>query len=150
LFSDRAQGFSELFRVVKPSSKVMISSWSPSDGPVELMYRIVREILPDLPFQEGRAPLGTKCDIVDEMSTAGFEQLLVESVPVTYDYPSVATFWADNSRASAPLVATRRRVSDAQWPQVETRILAALSAEFPTGVHYERSAWVAVGRKPVQ
>jgi len=150
LFSDRAQGFSELFRVVKPSSKVMISSWSPSDGPVELMYRIVREVLPDLPFQKGRAPLGTKDDIVDEMSTAGFEQLLVESVPVTYDYPSVATFWADNSRASAPLVATRRRVSDAQWPQVEARILAELSAEFPTGVHYERGAWVAVGRKPAQ
>jgi len=150
LFSDRAQGFSELFRVVKPSSKVMISSWSPSDGPVEIMYRVVREVLPDLPFQKGRAPLGTKSDIVDEMSAAGFEQLLVESVPVTYDYPSVTTFWAENSRASAPLVATRRRVSEAQWPQMEARILAALSAQFSTGVHYERSAWVAVGRKPAQ
>jgi hypothetical protein len=41
-----------------------------------------------------------------------------------------------------------RRVSDAQWPRVEARILSALTAEFPTGVHCERSAWVAVARKP--
>ena len=117
---------------------------------MELAYRIVREVLPDLPFQKGRSPLGTKDEIVAEMSAAGLGQLLVESVPVTYDYPSAEEFWAANSRASAPLVATRRRVSDAQWPQIEARILAALCKEFPARVRWERGAWVAVGRKQSQ
>jgi SAM-dependent methyltransferase len=148
LFSDRAKGFNELFRVVKPQSKVGISSWTPADGPIEAMYRIVREVLPDLPFQKGRAPLGTEDEIAGEMSAAGFDALHIEPVTVSYSYSNVEEFWAENSRASGPLVATRRRVAAADWPGVEARILDTLCASFPAGVRYDRDAWVAVGRRP--
>jgi SAM-dependent methyltransferase len=148
LFSDRARGFSELLRVVKPQSKVAISSWTPAAGPIESMYGIVREILPDLPFQKGRAPLGTQQEIEEEMESAGFEGLQIEQVTVHFAFPSVAEFWAENSRASGPLVALRKKASPVEWAEVEARILATLRQVFPAAVQYDRDAWVAVGRKP--
>ena len=127
---NRAKGLAEMFRVARPQAKVMISSWAPAEGPIEAMYRIVRETLPDLPFQHGRAPLGTKDEIARELTEAGFTHLHVESVPVRFSYDSAYDYWRKNSRASAPLVATRRRVQQKDWPAVETRILDTL-ASFP-------------------
>lgn len=147
LFSDRAAGLAELRRVVKPGAKVMLSSWAPAEGPIEAMYRVVREILPDLPFGKGHAPLGTPGEIVGEMSDAGFTSVYVEAIDVRFNFDSVEEFWADNSRASAPLVATRLRVSAADWPDVERRILDTLRKAFPARVDFNRSAWVAVGQK---
>ncbi len=148
LFADRAAGFSELLRVVKPGKKVMVSSWAPAEGPVEATYRIVREILADLPFQQGRAPLGTDREIIEEMTLAGFEDLYVESVRVPFAFDSAEHFWQKNSRASAPLVALRRRVADADWPAIEARIQDTLRKAFPGRVDFERDAWVAVGNRP--
>jgi SAM-dependent methyltransferase len=148
LFADRAAGLSELRRVVKPGSKVMISSWAPAEGPIEATYRIVREVLPDLPFGEGHAPLGTKGEIVDEMGGAGFVDVQVERIPIRFAFPSAEAFWRANGLASAPLVATRRRVAPAEWPTIEQRILETLRSSFPARVDFERFAWVAVGKKP--
>lgn len=148
LFADRAAGFSELRRVVKLGAKVMISSWTPAEGPIEAMYRIVREILPDLPFQNGHAPLGTKHDIVEEMTAAGFADIQTEAVGVPFWFPSAEAFWEENNRASAPLVATRQRVAPADWPTVEARILQTLRSAFPARVEFDRLAWIAVGRRP--
>jgi hypothetical protein len=150
LFADRAAGLSSMLRVVKPGAKVMISSWAPAQGPIEEMYRIVREILPDLPFGKGHAPLGTKGEIIQEMTAAGFGELYVEPVQVPFSFASAEDFWEQNSRASAPLVATRRRVAPADWPAVEMRILDTLRRAFPTQVDFVRSAWVAVGRRPAR
>jgi SAM-dependent methyltransferase len=148
LFADRAKGLSELFRVAKPQSKVMLSSWAPADGPIEAMYRIVRETLPDLPFQQGRAPLGTRGEIVQEMTDAGFVDLHVESMRVPFVFASAGAFWEENSRASAPLVATRRWVPASQWPAIEARILETLHQAFPADVNFDRFALVAAGNKP--
>jgi SAM-dependent methyltransferase len=148
LFADRAAGLSELWRVVKPGSKVMISSWAPAEGPIEAMYRIVREVLPDLPFGPGHAPLGTEREILDEMGGAGFVEVRAERIPIRFAFPSAEAFWTENSQASAPLVATRRRIAPAKWPAIEQRILDSLRSSFPARVDFDRFAWVAVGRRP--
>jgi ubiquinone/menaquinone biosynthesis C-methylase UbiE len=150
LFADRALGFREMHRVLRPSGKAMISSWAPSDGPVEVMYRIVREVLPALPFQKGHAPLGTPSEIVDEMSAAGFQDIAVEGVAVPFDATTADAFWAENSKASAPLVAARKHVGEQDWPAIEQRIVSALRGALPGPVHFHRTAWVAVGQKHLQ
>ncbi|HEY5958770.1 MAG TPA: methyltransferase domain-containing protein [Polyangiaceae bacterium] len=148
LFADRASGLSEMRRVVKPESKVMLSSWAPTDGPIEAMYRIVREVLPELPFQKGSAPLGTDEEIRTELTQAGLTDIAIDPVTVPFCFPSVEAFWNENSLSSPPIVATRRRVQEAEWPTLETRILDTLRALFPTKVEFERQAWIAVARTP--
>jgi SAM-dependent methyltransferase len=148
LFADRAKGLSELFRVGKTKSRTMISSWAPVEGPIEAMYRIVREVLPDLPFQKGSAPLGTREEIEQELAAAGFIDLQIEPVRIPFSFESAQDFWAENSRASAPLVATRRRVPPSEWPAIETRILETIHQAFPGRMDFDRFAWVAVGTKP--
>jgi SAM-dependent methyltransferase len=150
LFADRAAGFRELLRVIKPGAKAMISSWAPAEGPIEDTFRIVREILPDLPFGKGLAPLGTREDIIAEMAAAGFVDIRVEPIVVHFAFDSVQTYWSENSLASAPIVATRRRVDPTQWPAVEAQILESLRRSFPGRVKFDRNAWVAVGNRPAQ
>ena len=127
LFADRAKGFAE--------------------GPVEETYRILREVLPDLPFGAGHSPLGTREDIVAEMSAASFVDINVEKLPIHFSFPSTDAFWAENALASAPFVAARRRVAARDWPAVEARVVASLRSSFPGPVAFDRWAWVAVGRR---
>lgn len=147
LFADRAAGFTELRRVLKPGAKLMISSWVPGEGPIREMNRIIREVIPEMPFRDGQSPLGTPEEIVAEMGSAGFQDLIVESVPVNYAYPSAEVFWKDYSQAAAPIMALRRTVSVSQWPEIESRIVGELRSAFPTRLSFDRHALVAVGGK---
>jgi ubiquinone/menaquinone biosynthesis C-methylase UbiE len=148
LFADRAAGLREMCRITKPGAPIMISSWAPAAGPIEAMYQVVREVLPDLPFQKGSAPLGSEEELVTELSQSGLTEIRVESLAVPFQFPSVEEFWKENSQASAPLVATRRRVPQSEWPAVESRILHVLRGAFPTNVEFDRQAWLAVARVP--
>lgn len=149
MFPDRHQGLLELFRVLRPGGKLVVTSWAPVQGPIEAMYRIVREVLPGVPFQAGQAPLGTPQAIEQEVTAAGFSVLDVEPATVRFRYPSVAAFWAENSRASGPLVAMKLRLSVPDWARIEAQILELLRHEFAREVDFERRAWVTLGRKPL-
>lgn len=149
MFPDRHQGLRELHRVLRPAGKLVVTSWAPVQGPMEAMYRIVREVLPGVPFQPGQAPLGTPQAIEQEVSAAGFAAPEVEAAAVRFRYPSVDAFWAENSRASGPLVAMKLRLPAPEWARVEARILELLRHEFAREVDFERRAWITLGRKPV-
>jgi SAM-dependent methyltransferase len=148
LFADRAAGLAELRRVVKPGARVMLSSWTPPEGPLEATYRLVREALPDLPFVAGRGSLASREEILGELAAAGFASTEVERVPVPFSFASATDFWRETSAASAPLVAARRQVGLRGWPAVEARITEGLRAAYPGRVEYTRDAWVAVARRP--
>ena len=79
-FPDRAAGFGELRRILKPGRRAVVSSWAPRTGPFALVLESIAALLPGYPFGKGKAPLGDPDDMADEMRAAGFRDVVVHRV----------------------------------------------------------------------
>jgi SAM-dependent methyltransferase len=81
-FPDRAKGLRELLRVLVPGGVAAIASWQPMERFPLLAdaYATIRHLLPNLPFGAGKAPLGEAHEVLDEMRSAGFADVIVEEV----------------------------------------------------------------------
>jgi SAM-dependent methyltransferase len=134
-FPDRAAGFRELRRVLKPGARAVVSGWAPIVQ-IPLMaslFNQIRSLLPGLPFGRDRAPLSEAETFAEEMASAGFNS--VEIVPVEHraDLPSIRAFWTSQLRSSAPIALLRRKLGDTEWSDMSAAIVSNLEDEFGTG-----------------
>lgn len=63
-----------MHRVLAPGATGVIASWQPMERFPMLkdIYVALRDLLPNMPFGDGKAPLGDPQDIVNEMTANGF------------------------------------------------------------------------------
>jgi len=134
-FPDRGKGFAELHRVLAPRGVAVISSWQPMERFPMLgdVFAALAKLLPNLPFGEGKAPLGSPDEIIAEMSAAGFASVQVKEVSASATVPSIEQAWAFMCRGSAPFALLRRNVGDARWLELQQGILDALRAKYGPG-----------------
>jgi SAM-dependent methyltransferase len=148
-FPDRAAGFRELARVLRPGRKAVVSSWAPLEGLFGCMMASLQEELPEIPFGKGRGPLSDREEMVGEMKAAGFIDVGVHEIVHTLEAPSVDAWWVSAQRTTAPLVLLRRNLGEDRWTKVGPGILARLKASFPgQPVAFTGRAYLGVGRKP--
>jgi SAM-dependent methyltransferase len=149
-FPDRARGFGEMARVLAPGGRAVVSSWPPVER-IPLLASIfasVRAHVPELPFGDGRAPLGEPDDIRREMSAAGFVDVEVHEFTVAHDFPRLADAWRFLARSTVPLALLRRKLGDDAWQPVAARIQSGLVSQFGSGpVHLEALAYLGFGRR---
>lgn len=134
-FPDRAAGFRELRRVLRPGARAVVSSWVELSTVPELA--VVFGTLAELgPKREGaeppvRMPLADAATCVEEMSAAGFRDVRVEMHTSTAEHESTAAMIDSFARSSAPIVLLRRTLGDA-WPALAERwrdeVIARLGA----------------------
>lgn len=116
-FPDRAKGFAELRRVLKPGAKALVSSWPAMDQiPVfAAMMGAVREAMwkamgspppPDRP-----SPLTTVEECRAEMS-ASFADVEVHAFTTTQHAPSADALWESMARTMAPVVLMKKSLGD--------------------------------------
>lgn len=149
-FPDRLQGFRELYRTLKPGGVAVISSWQPMER-FELLsdiFAALRELLPHMPFGQGKAPLGEPAEIHEEMRAAGFSEIQTESVSASTESPTLDAAWEYMYRGSAPFALLRRNVGEEQWAQIERGIKASLLKKYGPGRQVlTMVANLGVGRK---
>lgn len=150
-FPDRAKGFSEAYRILKPGGCIAVASWTPvTDSPLmELMFGAIRAINPDLPSSSSAIENLENPKVFErELKFAGFRDVSVQKMTESMTVRSAESFWDDMEAGSAPIVMMKHRAEPGTWAKkrkiavdfIQERIL-----EFPNSL--SSSAWIGTGIK---
>lgn len=134
-FPDRARGFAELLRVLKPGAKAVISSWVPMTN-VPLMaatFAVIGEHLPDLmPAKPIPLALSDPAACRDEMTAAGFVDVEITEHTASYTAPSTVELVTSFERSNAAIASLAARAGD-RWAAARAALLEKLTAQFGPG-----------------
>jgi SAM-dependent methyltransferase len=147
-FPDRARGFSELYRVLKPGGVAVVSSWATFEGIFATMMAAMREVLPEIPFGGGKGPLGDPDEFAAELRAAGFANVKVTPHTHTLPVGTPAELWAQSQRTTAPIVLLKHRLGEAKWAEVTEGVVERLEAQYGTAaVDITTTAYLGSGTK---
>jgi len=147
-FPDRAAGFRELLRVLRPRASAVVASWAPYQGPMLALMESLSAVLPDLPFKNGGWPLSDPDMFAGEMAAAGFRDVKVHTITHRASIQTTAEFWATIQRSMAPVALLRHRMGEERWAAIGPRIFERLRGAVGDGpLDMPLTAYLAVGRK---
>ncbi len=125
-FPDRHAGFRELYRVLRPGRRAVVSGFASIEGPFDEVLRSMKELLPDLPAGGGDPPLGTPEAFEAEMSAAGFRSVDVHARRHSLEWPSLSDYWQMLQRSAAPVALLRKKMGEESWIPIAHGVLERL------------------------
>ena len=153
-FPDRARGFSELNRILRPGGTACVSSWAPvSASPLlSAMFGTLKLLNPDLEDPKYDVESLENPEILKaEMQQAGFQDVHVYPVQGWSEFASARQLWQDMVAGSAPLAVMRSRTPDAAWQQLSEKAIAHLAktaGPFPN--QFSAKAFLGIGHTPME
>ncbi len=150
-FPDRAKGYAEILRTLKPGGHVCISSWAPvADSPLmQTMFGALMAINPDMPAPKTDLESLENPDVLtSEISAAGFGEVEVRRVTRSLKIPSAAAFWDGSVKGSAPVTLMKNSMSEEAWrAQSEIAVAAVDKAVGAFPATLSSDAWLGTGVK---
>jgi SAM-dependent methyltransferase len=147
-FPDRAAGFCELRRVLRPGRRAVVSSMASLSSQFHAAIDSISAVLPDLPATQGEPPLSDPQALTCEMSAVGFHQVTIHTVEYAVTMPSLADFWVKIQSAAGNVVLLRQRLGEERWAEVSRDVFERLQKALGDGpVEEVYTAHLGVGVK---
>ncbi len=150
-FPDRRQGFSELYRVLKPGGVAVVSSWAPLEHSplMQLMFGAMGEAFPDAAPPKKVLNLENPDQFQTEMTQAGFQNASISSFDGKWEITHVRDFLDNMIRGSAPIIMLKNQMEPAAWEEKYKIMLAYMNRTLTTLPQTRTSrAYLGVGVKP--
>lgn len=150
LFADRAAGFSELNRVVKPGGRVMVANWSGQRdcGAMSFLDGIIRRTFPWMP-QPRLPPLFSLADPAvfrAEMEAAGFRDVTLLKITREMIFENADAAFGMVSSAAPAALAMMSSLGQVERDNLRAEIERVFAQDHRGGpVRLENAARVAVG-----
>ncbi|MGX1811685.1 class I SAM-dependent methyltransferase [Nocardia sp. NPDC055321] len=152
-FPDRAKGFAELARVLRPGGIAVVSSWAPGDESslMTLLFDAFQAGIPDFPpLRRNPSSLENPEVFAAELHAAGFAEVSVQAHTAEFTYDSAEQLWHKMTYGNAPLRLTRARTPAAVWAAQERTMIEYLAEHYRPGTPLATTAWLGSGRKPMR
>jgi len=150
-FPDRAKGYAEMHRTLKPGGRACVSSWAPvSSSPLmQLMFGALRAINPDIPEPKTNDDSLENPDLLSsELSGAGFGAVAVHRVARGAEFASAAEFWDQMVRGSAPVLVMKNKMGEDSWREKSKIAIDYVDRNAgPFPISLTADAWLGVGVK---
>jgi SAM-dependent methyltransferase len=150
-FPDRARGFSELRRILRPGARAVISSWQPLERSPALVALLgaLQQVLPAGSAPPRATPPLVTADACRAEMEQSFRQVEVHPVSTGSPFASAAALWASMERSNPFVVHTRNQLGEQAWAPISARLRDTLPAVLGTGpVTLDLNAWLTVGSGP--
>ena len=148
MFPDRATGFSELHRVLRPGGRALVASWQPQDQ-IPAFATISQTLMAHSETTPGtqEQPLSNADTFAREMSAAGFD-VTIEAYTHTMKLPGFATLWRGLSQAHVALAIAKKQLPADEFQSLMANIEKQLKQTLGEGPQtLEMAAWFGIGRK---
>ncbi len=148
-FPDRAAGFRELYRALRPGGKAAVGAWSRPERVhiASVLAQAARRALPERRAPPSRSAALSLQDpevFAREMRQASFARVEVQSVVHHWEAPTPEVAW-EASQSSSPVFAA---FTEEQVAAIRPVFIDALRAEFgEVPVRLEAEAHICVGTK---
>ena len=133
-FPDRAAGFREMYRVLRPGRRAVVSSISSIEGPFAQVLEAISAMVPGMPnATNNKPPLSDSQEFTQEMSAAGFHDVTIHTLEEINTIPTLTEFWDKTQRSAAPVVLLRRKLGEERWTEVANGVISHLQKTMGNG-----------------
>jgi len=147
-FPDRARGFAELRRILRPGARAVVSSWQPLDrSPILVaVLAALQQALPDAPSPPTQPPPMVTAEACRAEMGQSFHTVEVHPASSPLSFPSAEALWASMERSMPPVALTRHRLGEQAWSPVSARVRDIVTERLGAGpVTMDLHAWLSVG-----
>jgi len=152
LFPDQARGFSELYRVLKPEGRAMVSGWAGPDKfeSFGMFVQAIKMAFPDLP-PAPPAPifsLASLDNLEKDMKIAGFKEVEVKYVSRDMEVTDFDELWAILTAGAPQSTALFQRLGNGGKEKVQDALKKLIEERFGNGpIVLTNVATVAYGNR---
>ncbi|WP_258104871.1 class I SAM-dependent methyltransferase [Marinoscillum sp. MHG1-6] len=152
-FPDRNKGFKELYRVLKPGHKAVVSGWSTPDRfeAFAIFFEAIGRAIPDFPKPPSPPPVFNLADLDrfrEEFKAAGFREVTTEYVTRELILPTRNEIWSMLTSGAPPIQMLFDQLGDDGQLKIQEALFKIVSERFGDGpITLKNSATLGVGVK---